>query len=206
MLGQLHAHWQPSFKLLYVTVFCMVNLHYTYMVNTIVPHEAVEVNTAVHCSGCHRIDLFWMCHLLDVYFKAGPTQLKPYQATVTLKMLLKNFFINFKKTHLITLKFCTYRDSCAVCAKFQCDQINRGENISESILNEFWNSILISLRTWAPVCTTHICWHHKKEVSCHQNQGHVSILTHCGLVMPYGDIELDQHCSGNGLLPDNTKP
>ena len=32
---------------------------------------------------------------------------------------------------------------------------------------------------------------------------HVSIY---GLVKPYGDIDLHQHGSGNGLLPDGTKP
>ena len=31
-------------------------------------------------------------------------------------------------------------------------------------------------------------------------------LTHCSLLMPYGDIDLGQHWSGNGLLPDGTKP
>ena len=31
-------------------------------------------------------------------------------------------------------------------------------------------------------------------------------LTHCGLVMPHGIIYLHQHGSGNGLLPDGTKP
>ena len=31
-------------------------------------------------------------------------------------------------------------------------------------------------------------------------------LTRCGLVTLYGDIDLGQHCSGNGLLPDGTKP
>ena len=31
-------------------------------------------------------------------------------------------------------------------------------------------------------------------------------LTHYGLVTPYGNRELGQHCSGNGLLPDGTKP
>ena len=33
------------------------------------------------------------------------------------------------------------------------------------------------------------------------------LLTHCGLVMPYGDIELNQWLdSGNVFLPDDTKP
>ena len=32
-------------------------------------------------------------------------------------------------------------------------------------------------------------------------------LTYCGLVTPYGDRDLGQHfVSGNGLLPDGTKP
>ena len=32
-------------------------------------------------------------------------------------------------------------------------------------------------------------------------------LTHCDLVTPYGDMNLGQHIgSGNGLLPDGTKP
>ena len=31
-------------------------------------------------------------------------------------------------------------------------------------------------------------------------------LTYCGLVMPYGDIDLGHIGSGNGLLPDGTKP
>ena len=30
--------------------------------------------------------------------------------------------------------------------------------------------------------------------------------THCGLVMPYGDIDLVNSGPGNGLLPDGTKP
>ena len=30
-------------------------------------------------------------------------------------------------------------------------------------------------------------------------------LTHCGLMMPYGNMELGQSGSGNGLLPDGTK-
>ena len=33
-----------------------------------------------------------------------------------------------------------------------------------------------------------------------------SDLTHCGLVMPYGNIHLGQHCTCNGLLPDGTRP
>ena len=32
------------------------------------------------------------------------------------------------------------------------------------------------------------------------------LKTHCGLVMPYGDRVLCQLGSGNGLLPDGTKP
>ena len=31
-------------------------------------------------------------------------------------------------------------------------------------------------------------------------------LNHCGLVTPYGDRDLGQHFSGNGLLPAGTKP
>ena len=31
------------------------------------------------------------------------------------------------------------------------------------------------------------------------------VLTHCNLVMPYGDIDLDDIGSGIGLLPDGTK-
>ena len=34
---------------------------------------------------------------------------------------------------------------------------------------------------------------------------HLSSLTRCGLVMPYGDIDLNLG-SGNGFLPDGTKP
>ena len=30
--------------------------------------------------------------------------------------------------------------------------------------------------------------------------------THCGLLMPYGDMDLGNIGSGNGLLPDGTKP
>ena len=38
--------------------------------------------------------------------------------------------------------------------------------------------------------------------------GGVDELTHCGLVASYGDRSLGQHYSGsgNGLLPDGTKP
>ena len=32
------------------------------------------------------------------------------------------------------------------------------------------------------------------------------LLTHCGLMTPYGGRYLGQHGSGNGLLPDGTKP
>ena len=32
------------------------------------------------------------------------------------------------------------------------------------------------------------------------------LLTQYGLVMPYGDIDLDQHCSGNVLMLDRAKP
>ena len=32
------------------------------------------------------------------------------------------------------------------------------------------------------------------------------VLTHCGLVTPYGDRDLVNIGSGNGLLPDGTKP
>ena len=39
------------------------------------------------------------------------------------------------------------------------------------------------------------------------NGGHfVQALIHCGLVMPYDDIELVNIGSGNGLVPDGTKP
>ena len=31
-------------------------------------------------------------------------------------------------------------------------------------------------------------------------------LTHCGLVTTYGDIDLVNIGSGNGLMPDGTKP
>ena len=31
-------------------------------------------------------------------------------------------------------------------------------------------------------------------------------LTHCGLVTPYGDINLGPHWLSNGLLPDGSKP
>ena len=31
-------------------------------------------------------------------------------------------------------------------------------------------------------------------------------LDHRDLLMPYGDLDLDQHCSGNGLLPGGIKP
>ena len=30
--------------------------------------------------------------------------------------------------------------------------------------------------------------------------------TYCGLVTPYDDIDIGQFWSGNGLLPDGTKP
>ena len=32
------------------------------------------------------------------------------------------------------------------------------------------------------------------------------MLTHCGIVTPYGGINLGQNWVGNGLLPDGTKP
>ena len=38
------------------------------------------------------------------------------------------------------------------------------------------------------------------------NQQTFLMLTHCGLMMPYGNKYMDQHDSGNGLLPDGTKP
>ena len=34
----------------------------------------------------------------------------------------------------------------------------------------------------------------------------LNVLTHCGLVRPYGDIDRDSIGSGNGLLPDSTEP
>ena len=34
----------------------------------------------------------------------------------------------------------------------------------------------------------------------------VHLLPHGGLMMPHGDIDLDQHCLRNGFLPDDTKP
>ena len=34
----------------------------------------------------------------------------------------------------------------------------------------------------------------------------INELTYCGLVMPYGNINLGQHWLGNDLLPDSTKP
>ena len=32
------------------------------------------------------------------------------------------------------------------------------------------------------------------------------LFTHCGVVKPYGDIDLDHIGSGNGLVTDGTKP
>ena len=32
------------------------------------------------------------------------------------------------------------------------------------------------------------------------------VCTHGGLILPYGSIDLTLHGSGNGLLPDGTKP
>ena len=46
----------------------------------------------------------------------------------------------------------------------------------------------------------------KKQNSMAWTNGHLAHLTHCGLVMPYDDIDLVNIGSGNGLLPDGTKP
>ena len=40
----------------------------------------------------------------------------------------------------------------------------------------------------------------------HISQAPKGTITHCGLVKPYGIIELGQHWLSNGLLPDGTKP
>ena len=39
-----------------------------------------------------------------------------------------------------------------------------------------------------------------------EHWGRLKLLTHSGLVMPYGDMDLGQIVWDNGLLPDNTKP
>ena len=47
----------------------------------------------------------------------------------------------------------------------------------------------------------------KSSLNCHPTVKILAnALTHCGLVRPYGDIELVNNGSGNGLLPDGTKP
>ena len=42
--------------------------------------------------------------------------------------------------------------------------------------------------------------------SCHMHIGSLNVLTHWGLVTPYGDMDLGQFDSSYGLLPDDTKP
>ena len=61
---------------------------------------------------------------------------------------------------------------------------------------------------WTKIKTILIKETHVKMSStkCPQISSHHNALTHCGLVMPYGDINLDQICSGYGLLPDSTNP
>ena len=44
----------------------------------------------------------------------------------------------------------------------------------------------------------------KKTSYLHMSDDGVNALTHCCLLMPYGNIEVNIVC--NGLLPDNTKP
>ena len=45
----------------------------------------------------------------------------------------------------------------------------------------------------------------KQPLRIWANTSHKSIITHCGLVMPYSEIWVNIG-SGNGLLPDGTKP
>ena len=47
------------------------------------------------------------------------------------------------------------------------------------------------------------CWAKTAESLCIMS---MTVLTHCGLVMPYSDIIWVNIGSGNGLMPDGTKP
>ena len=51
-----------------------------------------------------------------------------------------------------------------------------------------------------------ITWHHEALWWQHFPGVFFKKLTHCGLVMPYGELDLGQQGSGNGLVPDGTKP
>ena len=46
------------------------------------------------------------------------------------------------------------------------------------------------------------CWNSKWYILQKQN----NILSHCGLMTPYGDIDLGEHSCNAVLLPDGTKP
>ena len=49
---------------------------------------------------------------------------------------------------------------------------------------------------------THLFYHINTEYI--NNAVFILLVTHCGLVMPYGEIWVDMGL-GNGLLPDGTK-
>ena len=67
--------------------------------------------------------------------------------------------------------------------------------------------ICIYLYIYMYVCISHeICsWFLALCINRFQ-RAHATYLTHCGLVTPLGDIDMDQHGSGNGLMHDGTTP
>ena len=87
------------------------------------------------------------------------------------------------------------------------------KTLPESMLTNHWGPVVRSIsfhrraiwqempKTWSREIhldiVTYLCSHFPVWVS---------ELTHCGLVTPYGNKDLGQHGSGNGLVPDGSKP
>ena len=68
------------------------------------------------------------------------------------------------------------------------------------LLGTMPNSMLLFIKEVSRMVNS--LWASRKILSSYP----VAFLTYCGLVTPYGDRVLVNICSGNGLLPDGTKP
>ena len=70
--------------------------------------------------------------------------------------------------------------------------------------------ILTFLKEWFQLPAIFLCWE-MKTIHISRNEfsdtwlKHIH-LTHCGLVLPFGDSDLVNIDSGNGLVPSGTKP
>ena len=79
-----------------------------------------------------------------------PASIPPNNISLNFKFDESCHHYSSNKTDLITMKFCTYQDSCAVlvCAKFHCYPTDIRENMNQFYMNGICNLMKILFVWW----------------------------------------------------------